>query len=156
MKIFNNKKLQNYLRVPAAVKRQHEHSNSHNENISLELVCSSEVYSTVIMVGSVLTSRQTCNWQSSWEFYVWIGRQQEEWVTLSLAWASQTSKPNLSDRVIDFLQHGHNYSSKTTPPNSSTLYGPTGAISFKPLQETLEVFIKIIVKDSGYFFSLMI
>lgn len=34
--------------------------------------------SFIIMVGNMMSCRQTCRWGSSWEFYIWVGGQEEE------------------------------------------------------------------------------
>lgn len=34
--------------------------------------------SFIIMVGNMMSCSQTCRWGSSWEFYIWVGRQEEE------------------------------------------------------------------------------
>lgn len=48
--------------------------------------------------------RQTWCWRDG-EFYIWIYRQQEERVTLGLAWASETSKSSSSDTVPPVRPH---------------------------------------------------
>jgi hypothetical protein len=54
---------------------------------------------------SMEAHRQTWCWRSSWEFYIWICRQQEQQRDTGLVWAFETSKPTLP--VTHFLQQGH-------------------------------------------------
>ena len=64
------------------------------------------------MAGSLGAHRQTWCWRGSWEFYIWISRQQEESETLGLAWTSVPSESTPSDTLPPtqphLLQQGHN------------------------------------------------
>jgi hypothetical protein len=69
----------------------------------------------------MVACRQTLCWRRSWEFYIWIGRQQEERVTLGLARGSESSKPAPSDTLPTtrphLLHQGHT-SNNATPYES--------------------------------------
>lgn len=58
------------------------------------------------MEGSMETHRQTWGGRDSREFYILIGRQQEERVTPGLAWPSETPKDH--SLMMHFLQQGQN------------------------------------------------
>ena len=67
------------LRVSIAVKGDHDHGSSYKrKHLIGGLVYSLEVKSIVIMVGSKAAYGQTWCRRRSWEFYIWVGRQQEE------------------------------------------------------------------------------
>ena len=75
------------------------------ENIQL----SSETQSFIIMVAR----RQMWCWES------YILHSNRKWSEmLGVAWAYETSKPISTE--THFLQKGHTYSNKATPPNSAT------------------------------------
>ena len=50
------------------------------------------------MVGNWLVGRHGY-WWGTWDFYIWIGRQQEE-ETFGLAWASEISKTSPSNTLL--------------------------------------------------------
>ena len=92
--------------------------------ISWSLLTVSEVQSIIITVGNMAVCRQTWCWRSR-EFYILIHRQPKETVcqtghSLSIY---ETSEP--TSIVTHFLQQGHAYSNKATPPYSATPFEPS-------------------------------
>lgn len=62
------------------------------------------VYSSEVVNGGKLACRQTWSWRGTWDFYIWIGRQQEK-ETFDLAWASEISKTSPSNTVLPARVH---------------------------------------------------
>jgi hypothetical protein len=85
------------------MKRHCGYSNSYKGKYLIRVgLYSSLVFSIVITAGSIAVCRQTSHyWRSTWEFFILIQGQQEERVTLGLAWASETSKPAPSDTFFN-------------------------------------------------------
>ena len=77
----------------------------------------SEVQSFDILVESMAVHRQMWCWRQSWEFCIWIARQQEKRVC-HWAWF-ELLKPQSPPPVTHLPQSGHIYSIKATPPNSA-------------------------------------
>jgi hypothetical protein len=121
-----NPSLNFLVRVSIAVKRNHDQGNSYK-------VQHLEVQSIIIMAQSMAVSRQT--W--CWEFYILIWRQSRklslpQWVELSIHIKAHP--------LTHFLQQGHTYSNKYTPPNYITLCGTSiqthDSMGAKPIQTT--------------------
>jgi hypothetical protein len=107
------------LRVSIAVKRHHNLSNSYKGKHFTEPGLQFWGLVRYCHDRSMAVCRQAWHWRRSWEFYIWISRQQEETATPSLAWASETSVPT---------PQWHTSSNKATPPKSATPYRLMGAI----------------------------
>ena len=107
--------------VSVAVKRYHDHRNSYKGNIYQRWQLTVGRFSPL-------------SWPAAWQptgrrgaGYILIRRQQEvDSVTLSKVWAKDTSKT--SPTVTHFLQQGHTYFNKATPPNSATPFGIMGSV----------------------------
>lgn len=81
------------LGVSVAMKRLYGHGNSYKAfNWGL-------VYSSEVVNGGNLAYRQTWYWRGTWDFYIWIGRQQEE-ETFGLAWSSEISETFPSNTLL--------------------------------------------------------
>lgn len=78
------------------------------------LLTFSEVYSIIFIIGSVMACRHTWCWKKMWEFYFWILRQQKENGTLSVAWASETSKLAPRDTFLLTRHISFNKATSTT------------------------------------------
>jgi hypothetical protein len=127
------------LGVSCAMQRLHDHSNSHKGN-------------RLIGAGLPLQSfRPSSSWWGAWRHTgrhgagevaesstSWsTGSRKRRCATLGIAWAQETSKP--TPTVTHFLQQGHTYSNKTTPPIVPLYMGqafkymsPWGPFLFKP------------------------
>jgi hypothetical protein len=101
------------------------------DNIYLGMAYSSEVYSIIILAGSMAVCRQAWCRRGSRALRLDPQAEGRENDTLGWDWTVETPKPQSLSPVTHFFQQGHTYPSKATPPNPCQLLSLPDDQAFK-------------------------